>query len=138
MPNTVPSSWKTRCICGPDFVQYGSQLSQNSPAWRLNLQVRAACALHEGSHHQASAARGLQTHSCAGLESRCGVPELPAQSAELPLGDLRALDITHVLGIPPPAIILLLSLLLLVFLTTAVAILQFGDTRVRAFTNEIL
>ncbi len=39
IPSTLPSSWNTRCICGPDFVQYGSQLSQNSPACRLNLQT---------------------------------------------------------------------------------------------------
>ena len=66
------------------------------------------------------------------------MPKFPAQSAELLLGDLRALSITHVLGIPPPAIILLLSPLLLVFLIKAVAKLQLGDTRVRAVTDEIL
>ena len=65
-------------------------------------------------------------------------PELPAQPAELLLGDLRALNITHVLCIPPPAIILLLLLLLLVSLTKAVAKLQLGDPRVRAIADEIL
>ena len=94
--------------------------------------------MHARSHQKASAATDLQPQSCQGLGSRCGVPELPAQPAELLLGDLRALSITHVLCIPQPTIVLLLLLLLLVFSTKAVAKLQLGNTRVGAMADEIL